>query len=210
MSATGPNSKALRVVVADDHRLFVEGIKTLFHNEPGISIVADTDNGDALLALIETLKPDVAIVDISMPGPGMAAIVDKVAAMDVRCGLLALTMHLEPAFASGLIKRGLAGYVIKDALFEELLDAVRTVAAGGQYVSARVAELQGDMIALTPRELQCLKGVAEGLTNKMIARQIDVGERTVRFHLNNLCRKLGVQRRSQAVAVARRQGLLLG
>ena len=160
--------------------------------------------------LIKTLKPDMAIVDISMPGPGTAAIVDTVAAMDVNCGLLALTMHLEPAFATGLIKRGLAGYVIKDSAFEELLDAVRTVAGGGRYLSRRIAEVAVDMVELTPRELQCLKGVAEGLTNKMIARQIDVRERTVRFHLNNLCRKLGVQRRSQAVAVARRQGLLLG
>ena len=199
----------LRVVVADDHRLFVEGIKTLFHNQPSIDIIADADNGDDLLTLIESLKPDVAIIDISMPGPGIAAIVDAVAAMDARCGLLALTMHLEPAFASGLIKRGLAGYVVKDSLFEELLDAVRAVAGGGRYLSQRIAELQVDMVELTPRELECLKGVAEGLTNKMIGRQIDVSERTVRFHLNNLCRKLDVQRRSQAVAVARRQGLLL-
>ena len=150
-----------------------------------------------------------AIVDISMPGPGMAAIVDRVAAMEVACGLLALTMHLEPAFAAGLMKRGLSGYVIKDALFEELLDAVRAVADGRQYLSQQIARHEVDVVELTPRELQCLKGVAEGLTNKMIGRQIEVSERTVRFHLNNLCRKLDVQRRSQAVAVARRQGLLL-
>ena len=203
-----PDSPPIRIVIADDHSMFRQGIARLFAGVDDMEIVADCDNGDDLVRLIAEHRPDVALVDISMPGPGPAGIVAQVDAMESGCSLVALTMHLEPSLAGELLAHGMSGYVIKDAAFEDVLDAVRAVREGDQYLSRELLAGAPDATGLTERELDCLRRAAGGDTAKQIARDLDITERTVRFHLANVYRKLGVQRRSQAVAVAYERRIL--
>lgn len=200
--------KPLRIVIADDHRLFREGIRHLFSTVDEMDIVADIENGDELVATIAAVNADLALVDVSMPGPGVAVLCDQLEQADLRCALIALTMHFEPSFAQSLIESGVSGYVIKDDAFEELLTAVRVVSDGDSYISRALLEAEGEESALTPREFACLSAAASGDTNKVIARALSISGRTVQFHIVNACRKLGVQRRSQAIAIARERGLI--
>ncbi|MEM7300663.1 MAG: response regulator transcription factor [Pseudomonadota bacterium] len=203
------SGEVARIVIADDHRLFREGIRNLFSTVEGMEIVADIDNGNDLLSTIATHSADVALVDVSMPGPGIVVLCDQVEQSELQCALVALTMHYEPSFALSLIETGLNGYVVKDDAFEELLSAVDAVRRGDTYVSKALLEAGGSQSELTAREFACLSAAAAGDTNKMIARALSISGRTVQFHIINACRKLGAQRRSQAIAIARERGLIL-
>lgn len=203
---------AIRIVAADDHRMFVEALAHLFENTPGATLIATTDNGDDLIAVVRRHRPDVAIVDVSMRGPGIVDLIGAIKANCADCRIVVLTMHLEALLASSLLDAGADGYVVKDAAFKEMLTAVRKVANGERFVSSQVATLMArmkdDVEALTRREAECLRAAADGMTNKMIGRTIGLSERTVRFHFENICRKLDASRRGEAIAIARRRGLL--
>lgn len=205
-----PEANILDLVIADDHAMVRQGIMRLFAGVADMRIIADTDNGDDLIELIRTLRPAVALVDISMPGPGPAGIAEQVDALGSTCRLLALTMHFEPSFAEELLTMGMAGYVIKDAAFDELLDAVRAVAGGDQYLSRELLSptVSTRLPHLTGRERECLRLAANGETSDDIALRLGITERTVRFHVANSCQKLGVQRRSQAIVKAHKLKIL--
>lgn len=198
---------AIRVILADDHRMFRQGLRGLLEAEEGIEPVGEAETGEGLALLAEHLEADVAVIDVSMPGPGPAAIAR---ALPEGCRALALTMHHEPSYARELMAAGLLGYVVKDAAFDELSAAIRTVAAGEPYLCRMLTPRPGDEAEgpLTARERECLTAAAAGKTAKMIAREMGCTERTVRFHVGNICRKLGVARRGEAVAEALRLGLI--
>ena len=166
-----------------------------------------------MLERVATEDPDIALVDISMPGPGLTAILDRIRESGSACRVIALTMHLERSFAFEMIDKGLAGYVTKDAVFSEVLEATRSVPAGKTYLCRQIAS-PGDPEApfsdlLTPREMQCFKLAAQGLTNKAIAQQLDISDRTAKFHLENIYHKLGAERRGEAIAKARAKGIVV-
>ncbi len=195
-------SNEIRIVMADDHLMFRQGLGRMLDACDGLSVAGESANGDDLLGLIAALNPDIAIVDISMPGPGPAAIVETLEKRGDRTRALALTMHMEPSYARELLAHGMSGYVVKEAAFDELIDAIFAVADGDQYLCrALIDDVKADR-PLTDRELECLVGAANGKTAKMIASDLDITERTVRFHVSNICRKLGVHRRTEAVAEA--------
>jgi DNA-binding NarL/FixJ family response regulator len=202
----------IKVVAADDHCIFLEGVKSLFLSSPSISMLETCSEGEQLLTLISKHHPDIALVDISMPGPGIENIVESVSALDVKTKLIALTMHLEAGRASRLFALGLSGYVLKDDAFEQLELAILAVASGDEYISPRmVSEMKGaedENVSLTARELEVLQYLAEGLINKTIAEEMGVSERTVRFHISNCCLKLRANRRSGVVAKALQMNLI--
>lgn len=206
------DANPIRLIVADDHKMFVQALRHLLERSPEIDVVATTDNGTDLLDLIERLAPDVALVDVSMPGPGVQAIAENVGNSARRPKLIALTMHLERSFAEKLIDRGFSGYVIKDAAFGELMKAIRWAMQDKTYISKAIlemADLKPDNAGgLTPRELECLRAAAEGLSNKTIAKRFGISERTVKFHFENVLKKLHADRRGEAVAIGRRQNLI--
>jgi len=202
----------IKVVAADDHCIFLEGVKSLFLSSPSISVLETCSEGEQLLALISKHRPDIALVDISMPGPGIENIVESMSGLGVKTKLIALTMHLEVGRASRLFALGLSGYVLKDDAFEQLELAILAVASGDEYISPRmVSEMKGsngEDVSLTARELEVLQYLAKGLINKMIAEKMGVSERTVRFHISNCCLKLHANRRSGAVAKALQMNLI--
>ncbi|MBL4759539.1 MAG: response regulator transcription factor [Mariprofundaceae bacterium] len=200
----------IKVVAADDHFIFLEGIKSLFWASKSIQMIDVCNDGDQLLALISEYNPDVALVDISMPGPGIESIVESVEALSVKTKIVALTMHLESDRAIRLLELGLSGYVVKDAAFEQLELAILSVADGDEYISPIILEAIREVgntfdestPMLTARELEVVQFLPEGFTNKMIARKLGISERTVRFHIANCCLKLNASRRSHVVAKA--------
>lgn len=210
MASVSP--KPVRIVVADDHQMFLEGVARLLDGEDDIEIVGHGANGDDLLQMIKTHAPDLALADLSMPGPGLGAILELVRNDGMACRIIALTMHIERSFALNMMENGLSGYVTKDTACSEVLEAIRRVASGETYLCQQIALPDGrrppfpDL--LTPREMQCLKLAALGLTNKAIAQQLGISDRTAKFHIENVCGKLDVRRCGEAVAKARAKGSL--
>lgn len=201
----------IKVVAADDHCIFLEGVKSLFLSSSSIALLETCSDGEQLLTLISKHNPDIALVDISMPGPGIENIVESVSSLSVNTKLIALTMHLEAGRASRLFALGLSGYVLKDDAFEQLELAIQAVASGDEYISPRMVNemnVADGVTSLTARELEVLQYLSEGLINKIIAQQMGVSERTVRFHISNCCLKLHANRRSGVVAKALQMKLI--
>lgn len=202
----------IRLIIADDHIMFVEALRHLLGRSGDMTVVATTNTGDDLFHLIDVHVPDVALVDVSMPGPGIRAIAQSIGDGAVATKLIALTMHLEPAMAEALIDQGFSGYVIKDAAFDELLIAIHQVVEGRTFISAAIREMDrvgsGNAAGLTPRELECLRQAADGLSNRLIAKRLDISVRTVKYHFENILRKLEASRRGEAVAIGRRRNII--
>ncbi len=206
----------IRVIAADDHLLFLEGIKSLFSTSSSVKIVDVCSDGESLMSLVSTYNPDIALVDISMPGPGIECIVERLEALQIKVKIIVLTMHLEPNRARKLFKLGLNGYVLKEDAFEQLELAILAVAEGDEYISPTMLTamrslnntLANGMPTLSARELEVAQCLSEGLTNKMIARELAISERTVRFHISNCCLKLDANRRSNVVTKALQLNLI--
>lgn len=209
-------SNYVNVVAADDHRLFLEGLDSLFRRIPEYSLVSTCEDGDSLLEIIAKENPHVALIDLSMPGATTEDIVKAVDDNDWDTKLIALTMHREPHYAQQLIRIGLSGYVLKDEAFDELNNAISAVLKDEQFISPTLSNVileankkrDSKTELLTKREIEVLSNAAQGQSNKEIARNMDITERTVRFHVSNCCLKLEAQGRSNAVAKAMQKGFI--
>lgn len=204
-------AEAIRVLLADDHPLIRAGLRALLAGEPDLALVGEATNGDAALAQCATLRPAVLLLDLQMPGIPATAIVSRLHVDCPMTRVVILTAHREDAWVRGLLDRGAAGYIIKDDALDAVAHAVRTVAAGGTWISPAVlhalarpaAELQTE--ELTPREHGVLSLVATGRSNKEIALALGIGVRTVEFHLKNILPKLGVRSRAEAISLLQRR-----
>lgn len=206
-----PQQSHLDLVIADDHRMFVQAIVHLLERDGGMNVLDVANNGDDLLKMLQSRPPDIAIVDISMPGPGAAAIGDTVRDSGLNVRLIALTMHIDKGACETLMDHGYAGYVIKDCAFEDLQRAITAVAAGDVFVSDAVRDPHGVQLQpspLTRRETECLAYAADGVSNRAIAERLGVSVRTVKYHFENILRKLEAKSRGQAVAIAQRRKLI--
>lgn len=217
-SAAGP---AVRLVVADDHPIVLEGLVALLRNERGIQVVGQAMTGRRALEEVRRARPDVALLDITMPDMSGLEITRQLTQElpDVRT--LILTMHDEEAFFFEALQAGASGYVLKGAGREELLSAIAAVAAGGVYIPPQLAkglvrealrheaftELH-DSEPLTDREHDVLRLVSDGLTNKEIADRLALSLNTVKTHRLRLYQKLSLHTRAELVAFARRKGIL--
>lgn len=208
----GANGDA-RVLIADDHALAREGLRAMLERAGGIEIVAEAVSGEEAVRLASELQPDLALVDIRFAGGTIdgleAARRIAVEAPEVR--VIMLTLHDEPAYVRAALAAGARGYVTKDATRDALLDAIGQVLAGGHAVPAgllqRALESPPPVPAaqierLTPREREVLDGLAEGRTNKEIARTLGITSGTVKAHVERVIAKLGVRDRTQAAVLA--------
>ncbi len=203
-------SDLIKILAADDHKIFLQGLISLFEITCGIDLVETAENGDDLLELIAKHKPDIALVDLSMPGADTETIIQTVENKYSKTQLLALTMHMNPEIAIDLFSLGLSGYVLKECAFDELEQAIKNLMVGEQYISPDLLEAINrfnhrkteQKIALTNKEQKTMQLVAEGKSNKEIARIQNTSERTVRFHLSNCFIKLNANNRISAVSRA--------
>lgn len=206
------SDRVLRISIADDHRMFVEALGLILDANQSAEVVSVAGDGHALLRDIDRHRPDIALVDLSMEGPPFQDLAARIREADVPTRPIALTMHLDRDLADRVLAAGFGGYVVKDSAVTELLEAIHVVADGGVFLSNALRKLASSEtlreMQLTRREIACLEGAAMGQGNREIADALGVSERTVKFHLENLFRKLDVKSRGEAVAVARRIRLI--
>lgn len=205
----------VRVLIAEDHATMREGLKLLFNNEPDMSVVGEAGDGWEAVRLARELLPDVAVMDISMPGWDGLKATQKLKETCPQVRVLALTRHDDYGFLKEMLRAGAAGYVLKQSASAELLRAVRAVAAGQNYLDPTVtAKVAGSYAARRPkkgaesgepvseREEEALRLIALGYSNKEIAVRLSVSVKTVEAHKANGMRKLGLGTRMDIVSYA--------
>jgi DNA-binding NarL/FixJ family response regulator len=204
----------IRLLLADDHAIFLQGLTKLLDAWSEAKVVAEAADGQEAWELILGHKPDVAIVDIKMPRMSGIEIAEHVRARGLSTRIVLLTMHDEPALALEAEQAGVHGYVLKDNTFEELSKAIKTVASGRRYISPTVSEklqafrLDSGGVTLSPREREVLKLIASGLSNKAIARELDISPKTVETHRGRLMSKLNLHSVAELVRYAVQTGFL--
>jgi DNA-binding NarL/FixJ family response regulator len=211
----------IRVLVADDHAIVRTGIRHVLEGEPGFEVVAEASTGTEAVALALALRPDVAVLDISMPGlTGIQAAAElRRASPETR--VLILSMHDNTEYVLESLRAGVHGYLLKDGAAAELGDAIRAVCRGESFFSPPVAYRLGAVVRgevgggaaevlaqLTARERQVLVGVARGQTNKQMAQELGISHRTVESHRESLMRKLGVYTVAGLTRIALEERLL--
>ena len=214
----------VRVLLVDDQAMVRAGFRLILESEPGIAVVGEAEDGAQAVAAARALRPDVTLMDIQMPGvDGLAATRQLLAAEgDAPTRVLILTTFEHDEYVFEALRGGASGFLLKNAPPEELIDAVRIVAAGDALLAPSVtrriiAEFakrptprhrEGDLTRLTEREVGVLRLVAQGMTNAEIADELFVGEATVKTHVSNVLTKLHLRDRSQAVVFAYESGLV--
>lgn len=211
----------IRIVVADDHAIVLEGLVALLENEPGMQVVGTATDGRQALDVLRRGRPDIALLDITMPGMTGLEITRHLTDEMPEVRTLILTMHDEDAFFFEALQAGASGYVLKGAGKDEILSAIAVVAGGGVYIPPQLAKglvrealkqqpspESGALEPLTDRESDVLRLIAEGLTNKEIADRLILSLNTVKSHRLRLYQKLRLHTRAELVAFARRKGIL--
>jgi two-component system, NarL family, response regulator NreC len=214
-------SPTVTIVLADDHQLVREGLRRLLEAEPGFDVVGEADDGLAVAPLVAKLRPRVLVIDLMMPGIGGIDATRQVIKESPDTRVVILSMHTAEPFVLEALRNGASAFVPKDAPGTELVKAIREVVAGRRYLSPPLSEtvirafLAGTWgnatdayDRLTTREREVLHLTAQGLSNKEIARRLDVSPRTAETHRTNLMRKLGFKNRTELIRFALKRGLL--
>jgi DNA-binding NarL/FixJ family response regulator len=209
---------ALRALIADDHPIFRAGMRSLLDTQSGVEIVAEVADGLGAVEAARTQKPDVAVIDISMPGMnGLDAtliITDEIPGTKVLC----LSMHSDPRFVDAALRSGAHGYLVKECAPDELVSAIHTVAAGGIYLSPSLGDAVlanyragkhelSTLSELTQREREILQLLAEGQSTRDIADRLHVSVKTVGTHREHLMHKVGTHSLADLTKFAIREGL---
>ncbi|TMK96000.1 MAG: response regulator transcription factor [Actinobacteria bacterium] len=205
----------LRILLADDHPVVRQGLKTFFATQPDLEVVAEAATGAEAVARATELRPDVALLDLVMPDGGGIEAAAQIREASPATKVIVLTSYAEDENVIPALKAGAAGYLLKDVEPQELADGVRRVHRGEALlhpaVAARVlrevVEPQADRDVLTPREVDVLRLLGRGLANKRIALELGIAERTVKTHVSSILAKLGVTDRTQAALYAVREHL---
>jgi DNA-binding NarL/FixJ family response regulator len=205
----------IRVLVADDHAVVRQGLRTLLELQEDVEVVAEAADGEEAVARARETEPDVALVDLVMPRLDGVGTIGRLRAVSPATRSIVLTSFLDEDSLLPAIRAGAAGYLLKDVEPAELVRAIRTVHAGEALLSPavtarlleRVARAEPEPLPLTGREREVLALVARGLSNKAIARELGLAEKTAKNHVSNILGKLGVDDRTQAALYAVRAGL---
>jgi DNA-binding NarL/FixJ family response regulator len=208
-------SDAIRIVVADDHPLFRAGVVASLREAPGIEVLAEASDADGALRLCREHLPDVALLDIAMPGGGLAAARDITAACPAT-RVVMLTVSEDEDDLLAAMKAGASGYILKGAGADEVATVIRQVAAGEVYVAPALAwgllremsrPRSTPLDELTPREREVLELVSEGMSNQEIGDRLGLAEKTIKHHMTNILGKLQVRSRVEAALIAYREGV---
>ena len=219
-----PQDDAIRVVICDDHALFRRGLAMVLEEEPGMVVVGEAEDGDAAVAAAEELAPDVVLMDVRMPKRSGIDATRAIAESVPSARIIMLTVSDEEEDLYEAIKAGAAGYLLKEVSIEEVAGAIRSVVSGQSLITPSMAsKLLAEFTnlskraeqrqavptpRLTSRELEVLKLVAQGMSNKEIASELYISENTVKNHVRNILEKLHLHSRMEAVMYAVREKIL--
>jgi two-component system NarL family response regulator len=201
----------ISILIADDHPLILAGLASLLATMPEFRVVAQATDGLEAVALYRQHRPDVVIMDLSMPRLNGVEAIEQIRAEDSSASIVILTTYQGDEDVFRGLHAGAKAYLLKDGDSRQLVDCLRAVASGQQFLPAEVASKLAERKAtsqLSRRELDILAHLATGKSNKMIARSADIEVGTVKFHVNNILAKLNVASRTEAATVAARRGLL--
>jgi DNA-binding NarL/FixJ family response regulator len=207
-------SDSIGVLIVDDHPVVRDGLKGMFAGEPGFTVVGEASDGDEAVAKAAVLQPDVVLMDLRMPGVGGVEAIELLVERGIPSRVLVLTTFDTEADVLPAIEAGATGYLLKDAPRQELLRAVRAAAKGEAVLSPAIATRLLGQVRRSPgdtvseRELEVLRLVARGSTNRETADRLFISEATVKTHLLHIYAKLGVNDRAAAVGAAFEKGLL--
>jgi two-component system NarL family response regulator len=204
-------STKIRVLIADDHSLVTEGLANIINYDPEMTVVAQAEDGQQAINLYREHQPDITLMDLRMPGMGGVEAITVICAEFKSARIIVLTTYDGDEDIYRGLRAGAQGYLLKDAKPNELLNAIRMVHSGQQYVSPTVARKLVERMknpVLSERELEVLRLMAQGLSNQDIGTALNIGESTVKSHVTRILSKLGVSDRTQAVIVSVRRGLV--
>ena len=213
------NNMAVKIMIADDHSMIREGLKNLLELDGDIQVIAEAVDGEDCLEMLQLVKPDVLLLDINMPKKNGLEVLKSLKSRRSKLKVLVLTVHNETEYLMKAVDIGVNGYVLKDSESAELKKAIFTVADGETYIqpslipalNAKMIETNKDaekIKSLTKRELDVLKLLAVGMFNKEVGKRLEISERTVKNHVSNIFKKLGVTDRTQAAVFAIRNNLV--
>lgn len=206
-------NEKIKILVADDHPMLREGLVAVLATQPDFEVVGEAADGAETVRLAGSLGPDVLLLDLEMPGMDGVAALRELRAAGSAANALVFTAYDTDERILGALRAGAQGYLLKGASRNEIFSAIRTVAAGGSLlepaVTARLLKnIDGAANDLTPREMEVLALLADGLPNREIAGKLFVTERTVKFHVGSILDKLDAANRTEAARIAARRGLV--
>lgn len=211
---------AISILIVDDHGLFRAGLRALLENKPEYQVIGETGDGEEAVRLARDLQPDLILMDVSMPGISGIEATRRIKEFCPNSRVLALTVHEDDGMLREMVRAGACGYIIKRAVESELFNAIQVVTQGYIYVypamtralfkdiSSLDKPLHGEDEALTPREIEVLKLLARGYTNRQIAQELCISQRTVEGHRSSLVSKLGLRSRVDLINYAETHGLI--
>ncbi len=211
---------SIKIILADDHEIVREGLRSLLEKQPDMEVVAEAEDGRTTVKQVQKLLPDVVIMDISMHDLNGIEATRQIIAKSPRIKVLALSMHSDKRFIAGMLSAGASGYLIKDSAFKELVNAIRIVVSNKIYLSPRITGIVTEDYVnrltatdssahsiLSAREREVLQLLAEGKSTKQVASQLNVSVKTIETHRLNIMDKLGIYSVAKLTKYAIREGL---
>ena len=211
---------SIKVLLVDDHAIIREGLRSLLEKQPEMEVIADTDDGRKAIELVRELLPNIVIMDISMPGLNGIEATSQITAEFPDVKVIALSIHSKRRFVADMLSAGATGYILKECLFDELVQSIKAVAAGGRYLSPRITDVvvsdyvkrlsattDSPFEALNTREREVLQLVAEGKSTKQIALELYVSTKTIEANRRQIMEKLNIHSVAELTKYAVREGL---
>jgi len=211
---------SIRILLAEDHTIVREGLRSLLENQPDMEVVGEAEDGRTALELVRELLPDVVIMDITMPNLNGVEATRHITSEFPEVKVIALSIHSNSRFVADMLEAGAKGYILKECLFDELVQAIQAVIAGDGYLSSRITGIVVDgyvnrmatvadspLLTLTSRERQVLQFVAEGKSTKQIALELHVSTKTVEANRRQIMQKLDIHSVAELTKYAVREGL---
>lgn len=212
---------SIKVLLVDDHTLIREGLRSLLEKQPDIQVVGEAEDGRRAKELVAELSPDIVIMDVTMPRLGGIEATRQITGEFPAVKVIALSIHSKRRFVADMLSAGAAGYILKECLFDELVQAIQAVAAGGRYLSLRITDVVVDdyvkrlssgaespLESLTGREREVLQLVAEGKSTKQIAVELHVSTKTIEANRRQIMEKLDMHSVAELTKYAIREGII--